>query len=407
MVVLITAIFYLLNPKRILWWEALISIGITCLMILIIKLIINHISVQFTEYWGETIVSIVEEEPYNYWKHETCSDRYPCGTDQNGNTKYCTRYYDCSHQVDVGPKWWCKTNLNNTYELTECEHDNIKKQFNSKLIQTAFRQNYDPNDRGSFCSGTKFENKKVGPVSYTYTTFWTNSDNSRKGIFTKHFYENRIKASDLSQFDITPISEEEAIKLKLYEYPKLNNHLTFPTILGTNIPENVQEKFRKLNAKFGVSNKMRLWVLIFYNQPSSIATKQENYWVVGNKNELTLCIGLNTQNDIQWTHSFSWSLSKDLITDITKTSLEIGNLNDSTWNVLYNYLDDNLHKFKKRSFEEFNYLTVEPKLSHIVILYILTLIITICINLWSISNEYQDNSKRNIFDLLKYLKTKK
>jgi hypothetical protein len=387
--ILISLVCYFLYPKKILWWEFIVSISITVIVIFGLKSLIAYASVEFTEYWGESIVCIVEEEPYNYWHSEMCSRSYACGSDDKGNTTYCTEYYDCSHQDDVGPQWWCKTDLNNTYSLTEQSHDKIKKIFATSSKITDSKENYSPNDYASGSRGTKFGGKRVGKVSYAYSTYWNKSDLTRKGVFTKHSYVNKIKASDLSLFNISIISEKEADSLKLHKYPDVENSLSYPTILGSNVPEQIQEKYRKLNAKFGVSNKLRLWVLVFDNKPSSIAIKQENYWVKGNKNELIICIGRNKQN-IDWTYSFSWSLSNDLTAEVNQKALELQVLDNKSWNNYYDYLNANLHRFNKRSFKEFNYLTVELKTWQIILIYVITIALSIGINVWAIKNEFND-----------------
>jgi hypothetical protein len=460
-VLIVTAVFYFINPKEYKWWEFAIPLGITLGLIFGAKALIDHSSVMFTEYWGETIVSVYEEEPYNYWHHETCTRTYPCGTstDANGNThtEYCTETYDCSHQDDVGPSWWCKTDLKNDYRISEHQYDSIKILWKTQRRSIDSHNNYAPRDRAVGSKGTKFEGKKVGEVSYVWQTDWPGTDPTRKGYFTRHQYENRIKASDLSLFNISVVTEEEADSLDLYNYPEIEgggffgigNNMNYPTILGGKISKETQENFRKLNAKFGPSNKLRLWILIFDNKPASIAAMQENYWVKGNKNELVICIGTKGQ-EITWTHAFSWALSADLTAEVAQKALNLYtlsvetktgqklpiaiplnskmkevinqgtgidtallppvlplNLNkqditkvtksktpvltEQTWKAYYDYLNANLNRFQKRSFDEFSYIKVEPKTWQIVMIYIIALIVSIGINFWVSNNEWNDN----------------
>jgi hypothetical protein len=158
----VTAIFYFIDRQRYLWWEFFIPIAITLLLIFGMKALVEHSNVQFTEYWGETIISIYEEEPYNYWHHETCTETYACGTDSEGNTEYCTRTYDCSHQDDVGPKWKVKTDLNNKYYISEHQYDSIKILFNTPKRIVDSHNNYAPRDKAVGSKETKFEGKNVG-----------------------------------------------------------------------------------------------------------------------------------------------------------------------------------------------------------------------------------------------------
>lgn len=459
-VVIITAVFYFINPKEYKWWEFFIPILITLGMIVGVKAVIDHSSVLFSEYWGETIVSVFEQEPYNYWQHQTCSRQVPCGTytDSNGNThtQYCTEYYDCSHQVDVGPSWDCKTDLGNDYKITEHLYDSLLIVFGNKKSIINTHKNYDSNDRAVSSNGTKFQGMKVGKVSYIYEAQWPGTDETRKGVFTKHSYENRIKASDLSLFNIPIVTPEQADSMGLYNYPERVDKFYMPTILGQNISPSVQVDFRKLNAKFGPSNQLRLWILVFEDKPAITATYQENYWVKGNKNELVICIGKKGQ-EIQWAHAFSWGLNgtltaevaskvlelyqytittedgqrlpialpivhtsrKEAISDATRIDtallppvlpLPVSNdkiikteksntpvLTKQTWMAYYDYLNENLGKFERRHFEEFSYLKVSPKRWQVILIYILATLISGGLNLLVSTNEISDQEKRKYY----------
>lgn len=436
--IVVSAIFYFIKKHEFTWWEFFIPIASVLLVIVISKLIIDHSSVRFTEYWGSTVTAVYEEEPYNYWKHQTCSRQVPCGTDSEGHTKYCTEYYDCSHQEDVGPSWWAITNINERFSITEKQHDELVKQFGTRKTPVNSHKNYDSRDRCVGSSGTKFEGKRVGDVSYVYQTNWGGQDDTRKAYVSRHTYVNKIKASDLTIFNILLVPEKQVDSLKLFRYPEhkksgwftYTNGLEYPTILGGNVSENTHEKFRRLNGKFGVSNEMRMWVLLFDNQPRSIANYQENYWVGGNMNELVLCIGTNG-NQIQWAHTFSWAYSNELTIEIRDKILNLYEYRDSivkkplppvvsnlvkntkapqpiqyadsivkikspnypvltekTWDELYCYLNDNLHMFQRRDFEEFDYLTVNPSNGAIIFIFVFALLISVGINIWVINNEF-------------------
>ena len=442
---IVTGIFYYFKRHEFVWWEFFVPFGATLVFIIISKLIIDYTAVQFTEYWGSTVTSVVEEEPWNEWVHKTCSH-----TTRVGKTSITT-YYDCSYQSDHGPQWYAKTNLGESFDITEKQHDELVKQFGTKRTSINSRHNYAPRDEGHGCDGTKFANRRVGNTSYTYQTSWDGTDATRKAYTSEHSYENKIKASDLTIFNISLVNKAKADSMGLFDYPEhqsggffsMTNGLDYPTILGGKVSEAVQEKFRKLNGKFGVSNQMRLWVLVFENKPSMIAQYQENYWVRGNMNELVVCIGVKG-NEIQWSHAFSWAKSDELtaavknavinlytyrdtvvkkgspvipVTDKLKKTLggvgknlpnvlPIGNqekydtlkikstypmLTDKTWDDLSLYLNKNLGRFERRSFKEFDYLTVEPSKGAIIFVYILALIISLAVNFWVVSNEIYDN----------------
>ena len=453
---IVTGGFYFFRKSDFAWWEFFVPFGIVLIAIIISKLIIDHSAVSFTEYWGSTVTSVYEQEPYNYWHVESCTRTYSCGTDSKGNTKYCTETYDCSHQEDVGPAWSAETNIGETFNITEQSHNELVRQFGTQKASINSRNNYSPRDRCVGSNGTKFEGKRVGEVSYDYQTKWDGSDNTRKAFTSVHNYINKIKASDLSIFNMQIVKEKDVDSLGLFRYPEYNTGgwfgmtkgLDYPTILGGDVSKETQEKFKRLNGKFGASNQIRLWILVFENKPMSISQYQKNYWVNGNKNELVICIG-KKGDEILWSDAFSWSHSDVLTTAVKnevlnlytykdsvvkreipkmlpttkelqkkvmgKASKKIPSnmtpvpkqvladtiirvksqypvLNEQTWNEYHEYLNNNLNQFQRRSFEEFDYLTVEPSIGAIIFIYILAILISVGINFWVINNQFYNEN---------------
>jgi len=443
--VVITAIFYYYYKHEYTWWEFFVPILSVLAGILIAKALVSHNMVMFEEYWGSSVTNVVEHEPYNYWQEETCS--YTT-TDGKGNST--THYYDCSHQVDVAPKWVAHTDIGESFEISERQHDALVKQFenNRRLIKTI--ENHDADDEAVDSRGTKYAGKDVGKYSRVYQTNWNGKDETRKAFTSRHSYVNKIKASDLTIFNIKIVDKEKADSMGLFEYPPCvnggmfgkTNGLEVPTILGKNIPENIREQFRRLNGKFGVSNQMRLWVLVFDDKPSITGNYQENYWVRGNMNELVICVG-RKGNKIQWAHAFSWAKSDALTAKVenlvlnlytykdstytkqlpilpisvvlkkklhmkhkvpvlpitvknqdttVKVKSEFPTLNAQTWNTLYVELNKNLKTFKRRSFKEFDYLSIELKPWAYWLIIILALGISIGTNIWAIMNDIYDGS---------------
>lgn len=106
-------------------------------------------------------------------------------------------------------------------------------------------------------------------------------------------------------------------------------------------------------------------------------------------NELVLCIG-KSGDEIKWSKAFSWAHSAELTADIQSEVMSldsISKLTPTTWNILYEYLDSNLYRFERRSFDEFDYLTVEPKIGAKIFIYIFALIISIGVNIFIINND--------------------
>lgn len=446
---IVTGVFYYFKRNEFVWWEFFLPFLVTLVFVVISKFAIEQASVSFEEYWGSSIVSVTETEPYNYWKTEECSRQVATGTDKDGHTTYRTEYYDCSHQENVGPSWEATTNIGEGLSITDNQYDELVQKFGTGKKVVDEHKNYDPSDEGVWCSGTKFAGRRVGNKSYVYSTSWSGSDDTRKSYVSKHSYVNRIKASDLTIFDIKMVNKTQADSMGLFQYPEKSDGLDFPTILGGNVSKDIQEKFRNLNGKFGASNQLRLWVLVFENKPMSIAQYQENYWVKGNKNELVICIG-KKGNEIQWSHAFSWAVSNDLTIEaqnkvfdlftykdsikksnlppvlpvnknlkkkvlgkvgeklpdvlpisnqtaqvispdqVIKVKSKVPMLTEQTWNDYYNYLNENLHKFKRREFKEFDYISVEPSTGWTIFVYILALLVSVGMSFFVIKNEIRN-----------------
>lgn len=388
---LITLGFYLFYKRQYKWWEFFIPTASTLVVAILIKLIFSGIGQNFEEYWGSTITSVYEQEPYNYWHSEMCSREVPCGTDKDGNTEYCTEWYDCSHQDDVGPSWSAETNIGESFYIRESQYDSLLVQFGGIRNVYNEHRNYAPKDCAVGSRGTKFENKRVGNVSYVWKVDWQGTDETRKASFSKHRYTNKIKASDLTIFNIKIVSDKQADTLGLFEYPEMDR-IYFPTILtdsGVVVSKEIKEKFRRLNGKYGPTNEMRLWVLVFEDKPSLIGEYQKNYWVKGNMNELVICIS-KKDTTIQWTNVFSWTTNESLPIKIRDYISEMPSISEKGWNDLYKYLNNHLVEFKRRDFSEFDYLKHQNKWWEILIVYLFGIGSSIILNFWCKQNEFKE-----------------
>lgn len=388
---LVTLGFFLYDRKAYTWWEFFMAPIATTVIVLLTQLIFKASSSYYGETWGSTVVAVYEEAPYNYWHNETCSRQVACGTDKDGNTEYCTEYYDCSHQDDVGPSWWATTNIGENISISEGYFEKLTKQFGSLKVVDSQRENYDADDECVGSRGTKFEDKAVGNYSYVLRSDWKRTDATRQPVASEHNYKNKVKASNVSVFNIKVVTPEDVKRYGLYDYPKMqNNPFTYPTILGGGVSEKTQENFRKLNGKFGPTNEVRIWVLVFENKPEVVGNYQENYWVRGNMNEVVICIGKNGSK-IQWTNVFSWGTNEKLRIDIRNYINTIPTLNEKGWSDLYVYLNTNMGKFKRRDFKEFDYLTRESSKGELWTLYILGILAAIGVNIWTSRNEFTDD----------------
>jgi len=374
---------------KIVWWELAMMLIIPTAISFGSKAIVESVSADFVEYWGDEVVSVWEEEPYNEWISQTCSEQYACGTDSKGNTTYCTRYYDCSYQNDEGPRWYAKTKLGETISISEKKYDKWNVQFGGNRIKTKTITNYAPRDRCSYSSGSKFQGKRVGQYSYVWKTVWNGDYKTQVPVTTEHTYENRIKASDYSVFNYIAVSEETADSLKLFKYPEFkSNYFNYPSVLGWN-NKNVQKSLQKINAKLGHSKQVRIWLLIHNTDNEDIGNQQENYWVGGNKNELVINIGVDKEGNIAWNHIFTWSTSAGMVSNI-KTYIESKEkFNEKNILDIENFINEQVvAHWERLEFTQFDYITVEPPLWLVILAYVFTLIVCIGISAYAINNNF-------------------
>ena len=388
--VFMTLGFYLWKPHEFAKWELVFPTAVTVIAIIIAKVTTQAIHTNFTEYWGEKVYEAYESEPWNEWIDQTCET---CTTDSDGN-ETCVEY-DCSYQDDHGPSWWIQTEYGSR-NINEKQYDELLAQWGTGTTVERTRRNYSPNDRAYYSEGTKFAGTYVGQTSRVLKTKWSGSEETLRAFTSKHTYVNKIKASDLSIFHITVVSEEEVDSLGLYRYPKVSDGLEYPTILSrTGIPRNIQQEYQRLNAKFGKSNQLRLWILVYQNQPELIAEYQRNYWVNGNKNELVVCVGVDNSGNIEWTQAFSWAISQDLVVDAKVALRDMEVLNGNTFDKYYEWLDGNLGRFVRREFAEFDYIKVEPPTWAIVMIVIIAIVFSLGTNFYAISNDFDKDGDKS------------
>jgi len=382
--------------NKITWWELALILIIPTALSFGSKAVVESVSANFIEYWGDEVVSVWEEEPYNEWISQTCTREYACGTDSKGNIQYCTEPYDCSYQNDEGPRWYAKTRLGETISITESKYDKWNIQFGGNRIKTRTRKNYATRDRCSYSSGTKFQGKQVGKYSYNWKTVWNGDYLSQIPVTTKHSYENRIKASDYSVFNYIEVTDETADSLKLFKYPEFKrNFFNYPSVLGWN-NKKVQKSLQKINAKLGHSKQVRIWLLIHNTDNEDIGIQQENYWVGGNKNELVINLGVDKEGNIVWNHIFTWSTSAGMVSDI-KTYIESKEkFNEKNLLDIVKNTDEEVTKnWERLEFTQFDYITVEPPLWLVIMAYVFTLALCIGISVYAIRNEYDADGKNN------------
>jgi hypothetical protein len=220
-----------------------------------------------------------------------------------------------------------------------------------------------------------------------YVTTWPGDDLRLEPMITKHSYENRIKASN----SVFKFQDVDPKKFGLFEYPDVTNYYNQNCILGnggiTQPVANLQ--LNKWNAKFGAAKQIRVFILVFRNQPVEAGFEQECYWKGGNKNEFVVTLGVNDKDEITWCHPFSWTEVEILKIEV-REAIAKQNVTLNLEKIVQD-LTPRLQAFKRKSFKDFEYLTVEPPTWCIVLTFLISIGCNVGVAYWVVNNEFQDD----------------
>lgn len=367
LVPIITAVILFQKMKHHVWWAFATPFVLTAVMAGGSKALVEHAQCRDMEYWtGAATVA----EYYEDW-NERVSCRHPkYKRDRKGNS--VQDGYEHSYDVDYHPPVWQVTDTNKiTVNIdSEC-FQRLCTKFGNKDFVNLHRRYH----------------SKDGNL---YRTNWSGDESRIEPIITQHSYENRIKAgSSVFKFqDVDPKTYH------LFDYPKIHNFYEQPCILGNGgITQQVAEvQLSRWNAKLGPTRQCRIFILIFRDVPLQAGFEQECYWKGGNKNEFVVTIGVNKDDEIQWTHAFSWTEvetlkieTRDYINSLQKLNLEM----------IVKWLGPEVEKsFKRKHFKEFSYLTVEPPGWAICLVFVLTILVNIGTSVFFIKNEDSLSNRR-------------
>ena len=122
-----------------------------------------------------------------------------------------------------------------------------------------------------------------------------------------------------------------------------------------------------------------------------ITKQQQDYLVGGNKNELVICIGLNSDTTISWVDAFSWE-------DVPNMEVAVEHLFDEGDKLNLNELSKLLltevpTKWHRKEFKDFEYLQVELDPKYIWIIWLVTIIVSTILSCAVIFNEYTNEEK--------------
>jgi hypothetical protein len=358
LVPLITCIILLIFYRK---SVSLIEYGLIVIPSILFITLLNYVFISSrtsdTEYIGSYIVSIKYYEHWDEWITRRCSYTICSGS---GKTRSCTtHYYDCSYREDHPRYWVMVTNDGNEIEISEDYYNYLKRLYNNVSVFVDMHRDYYRID------GDCYKNE------------WPQTIKTSRTITNEHTYVNKIQCSH-SLFKIQDLTESEVKQWKLYNYPTIENH-DQNLVLGVVLADSINKKFRYINGYYGNKYQIKTFVCVFKNQGVEVAYKQRSHWEGINKNEFLICIGVDSvDNKINWIKVFSWCERPTLEKSIEALTDENPTFNDVADELLKRIPSE----WKRRSFKDFDYITVEITNTQLDIIIVILLIYNIGISIY-------------------------
>ena len=368
----ITALFLLLFfNKKMVWWEYVVLIIPSILVILITHLIMIHVNSMDIEYLGSYVTRITYYEEWDEMVWRTKTRRVPCGVDSNGNTKYRTETYHVREREYHPEKWVYVNNESETErKIDKNTYNTIKKRLSSPAIFRDMKRKYHRIDGDA------------------YDTYWNKSIETIYDITTSNEYVNKVRSKEsYTIFKMENIDEKTAKEYGLYDYPDIKMLYQTP-IIGGKVTDKDIQRIRYINAIYGKKYQFRMYILIYENKDISISELQKAYWQNGNKNEFVVCLGVK-DNKVVWSNSFSWCdepklevLTRDYF--IQNPVLDINAY--GKW--IQTYIPNN---WKRKEFKDFDYINIGISKGQYIGLLIFMTILSIAIAIILVLNNIKNS----------------
>ena len=314
----------------------------------LLHVIFHYARTHTKEYLGSLVADITYEAPWTEIQHYTVTRK-----DSRGNT-----YTTVQTRYIYHPE---------RYHFNTTRGSNISTDsdfFNYVIARwgvepTTVRWT-SPRIRGGVRYGENAEMPAVAGQPYA-------DDTRRISVTETHKYRNPIRNSN-SIFKFPRIPRKRAEELGLYDYPEILRH-DMPCVLSNDvlIDFEVREKFRRFNGFHAPAAQMRLFILVFPAEKGVAITEyQRAYWQGGNKNEMTICIGVNPDDTVEWARAFSWADNKQLEVEAADWLLTHRQLD---LDAFHDWLADNYWRWERKQFSDFKYISVSLSLWQILTIY--------------------------------------
>lgn len=388
--ILLVTYLLIFHRKKIVWWEIILPFVVTIITISICQFVAYKSAISDVEYLGHMVVKAVHEEPMAY--DSTCTETYACGTDSEGNTTWCTRSYPCVRDASRETYFVLDNGDSIGIDLeTYNKYESLWKKYHYKKGVRVIEGEH----------GDKYNRPGYGSV---HECEWNGKIENSVPVSERTHYDNFIQASK-SLYNPRDISERELQNYKLFDYPKGNGEnpiiaaddkMVYPMAL-----KRLQYANGWLNTTMGGMKKVRLWVLMYRNQPAEIAEMQKVYWKNGNKNEFIIMLNVDDNYNLTWFDIMTWSEKEDtkILVRNYIAPLRGKRLDNQTMTNFAVFLQDTIQKsYLKPSFKKYSYLNIPPSMTAIVISWIIVLLVCVGTGFFVILNDIdnEDNNKPSI-----------
>lgn len=340
-------------------WEYLLPLAASTIVILIFQVVVQSSRTLDHEYWINHVKKVEYYEDWDEWIDETCTRSVPCGTDEDGYTQWCDETYDCSY-VDYHDEEWVMTlDDNSKFYTNESKYKELKNRWGNEEFVDMNRDYH-----------------RIDGDMYYIT--WDNSFETLEDVTRKFSYKNKVQAST----DVFNFQEVDTSKYKVYDYPKVVRGEQ-RVLLGIYNPT-LDKYIRKKNSLIGASKQLKIFMIVYKNQPRNVAHQQKAYWKGGNKNEFVICVGVD-DSSVVWNENFTWSeatMANVLIKDSLQNmdSLDYKAIVDHSVNVLTQH-------YKRKEFSDFDYLNISPTNNQLGFLFFLIFLVTFGCMVFIIKND--------------------
>jgi hypothetical protein len=357
-------VLFLFFKHKVLWWEILILLGVSLLIGASFKWIATSSMTKDVEYWNTIFERVEYYEDWDEWIYETCES---CSTDSEGNETCYT--YDCSYRRYHREYYLKIDHLDRSYSISEQEYIRLKGKMGNSTFQDLDRNYY--RDDGDM-----------------YYTSYNGLEKDFETIVTSHTYKNKPQVVP-NVFKYIEVDSFDLATYKLFEYPEPSGSSRYyqKNILGYNDPV-AEHKLQVLNGRLGHTKEVKVFVVVFRNQPMQAGNLQENYWKGGNKNEVVIVINIDDSGKPTWCMPFSWSEKEMFKLNIRNYVMDQEKLNLTN---IVNYSYGEIKSgYVRKKFSDFDYLEVKLSTGQLIGLIVTSIIINVLLSIFIVMNDWED-----------------